>query len=60
MLEEIKKQKTELETKITTLLQEFENVVGLNSISSISFRRWNGSNAAFGKISSCKVIVEIF
>ena len=50
--------KKQLEKDIKTLLTAFEEMHG-DLIHGISYKRWNGSNHAFGQISNVSIILLI-
>lgn len=56
-MKELRDAKAQLEDAVKGLLLEFEQKYGADSISTIGFIRWNGSNNAFGSIS--KVLVTL-
>jgi len=59
MLEQIRSDKKQLVEKIKDLLNEFEVKYGQDIITDIKVSRWNGSNAAWGKISDIFISIRI-
>jgi hypothetical protein len=50
--------KKELEARVGELTKAFEDKHGVESIESLSIRRWNGSNDCSGRIVSIQIYLD--
>lgn len=58
-LNEAKADRRALEESITQAIGTFEKKYGIGTFHGVTFKRWNGSNAAFGNIVSVRADIRI-